>query len=1534
MSKILTRCIAVVVLTTFFGSTVVTPRAFAATPLLGLPEPGTMVNLSAAFKPVMVKGLTVHPENPLMFDFIVSGGDTGLEGQALKDESQKLIKYFLACLTVPEKNWWVNLSPYEKDKIVPQDLGQTDLGRDMLAQDYVLKQITASLIYPEKKIGKDFWDRVYQKAQAQFGSTEIPVNTFNKVWVLADKAEVLERNNTAFVVGAHLKVMLDSDYLAMQKNSATTRGLVENLSPSRLPSDVALNVKAPQVNPVSTNVASQIIREIVLPELEKEVNAGQNFAQLRQIYHALILANWYKTRLKDALLNQVYANQGKVNGIDLADKTVKDKIYERYLTAYKKGVFNYIKEEASTPRKYFSGGLQQGVAAVKPVVRTNPLPSDVAQLSSDLNLSKVNFALANPDLAQVSDAAMTTIMLPPAAKIDRGLTEALAVYAGAVYGVNPTGVQRLTNFIFDVNGKEEPRDILSLLRPDATGKAPVSFDKPEYKNVPYYSATALFSIWVGENYSFDFIPQEDQEHIDEEKIVFRFLAGLDNDENVVVEKLAHWRERHGYSVEEALGIIQWAKRQLQEIKNILSLENKPVLPSASTSTTSTGKIQLLKSALIEVKSTLNLSQNEEELATVLVNAVNVPQFIESLATLFAIPPDIKPAVIKEGVVVEQAKVVKTSAEKVANEFKNVGILNVDKLSTEVILNAQDKMLLLIPRLRALKAASLKNTDSKTVLDVINRPNLEKVMLQHLNKTSFINSLRGFNPSIIDYFYNLSDSNTFSILFDKNERPVVTVTTDDFSRVVMDRQQGKLGVDKNVETRALIPPSQDIINQRVLEWANLTESERVRLIAKEVDMFQKGLVAAIIMAGGEATRYGGPKAFKEVTPELGEFLGIKADNLRWFINTFGKEVPLFLLSSETRIESFKQQLAQRNFYGLKESLFKWYVQGSVDTFIPTDAEIDTLSVGAELKEKFKKAAALLRQENPDGIYRFQGKKRPVVPGHLDAVSAFIISGRLTDALEAGIEYLPVFNIDNLKAILKNQGLYAQFAESGADFGFILAEKNIVFEFENLIDSAKKIPKVFVRFKENVISLDDVEVFQGEVTKDGYRFVINTFSKTVDVIDVLSGEVVGKVIKKKPETGGTLVQYGDSGEVTMKEGFELPASFPHELAPFFNSNTVLIRAKSLLRILGLPENEEGISKLKNMSFDERSSLVREKIVKQVRANFELKEHAVEGDFNEYGKVEENKLTGRKETKINVSQITRIMLQVAQLSDVKVQYYFMPRFGDFAPVKTPDDAIGAARNSADDLKKYTLKNSDKAMATKLKIPASSITQPVVTSIPQRKPGMTLMRLREKEKYKLIKIAPPIINRQGIDSKIKKVDQAMTAIGNNVINEPVDSLRNIAFSLIQEQREAKRDEALYFELDQPDTEGRYLGALRKFVSAKIVGLEKEIIDAGKLDADDLANAKDSMSLPDYVAELQTMADQAMRGGIDFNPANLGMTVTQENGGVKMTIDPAEIERMKKQGVSGFTPVIINIVPIANIFPLLGLEAPSRRDNEQLAGV
>ncbi len=114
----------------------------------------------------------------------------------------------------------INLSPYESDRVIPENFGDTEMGRDLLAQDYMLKQLSASLMFPEEELGEEFWSRVHEKAYAKFGTTDIPMNTFNKIWIVPEKSVVYEQEGgaSAFVVEKHLKVMLEEDYVALEHN--------------------------------------------------------------------------------------------------------------------------------------------------------------------------------------------------------------------------------------------------------------------------------------------------------------------------------------------------------------------------------------------------------------------------------------------------------------------------------------------------------------------------------------------------------------------------------------------------------------------------------------------------------------------------------------------------------------------------------------------------------------------------------------------------------------------------------------------------------------------------------------------------------------------------------------------------------------------------------------------------------------------------------------------------------------------------------------------------------------------------------------------------------------------------------------------------------------------------------------------------------------------------------------------------------------------------------------------------------------------
>lgn len=422
------------IVASIFSISVIMPANAYAQPVFSLPAPGAMVSLSNAFSPIVIKGIEIFPEDPFKFNFYVDTGESNISEAALQEESSKLIKYFLASLTVPENDMWVNLSPYEKDRIIPDAFGVTEMGRDLLAQDYLLKQITASMLFPEKHLGEIFWNKIYEKAYEEYGVKDIDVSTFNKVWIIPEKAVVYEHENSAFVIEQHLKVLVEEDYLALQdqidqdpklKNTTSTSG--------QLP------------------LATKIIKELIIPELEKEVNEGSNFANLRQIYHSMILATWFKRNLKASILGKVYVGKNKIGGVDIEDKEAKKKIYDQYLEAFKIGVYNTIKEDYDPvtqeiiERKYTSGGIF-GSHVEKVFEETSNISeeqsTDIAMLAKDERLKQVSSTLNTKTDAKVQ--------IP----MNYGIYSGAQYANGEIIGgeiLNPQGAEDLRQFRLQLN---------------------------------------------------------------------------------------------------------------------------------------------------------------------------------------------------------------------------------------------------------------------------------------------------------------------------------------------------------------------------------------------------------------------------------------------------------------------------------------------------------------------------------------------------------------------------------------------------------------------------------------------------------------------------------------------------------------------------------------------------------------------------------------------------------------------------------------------------------------------------------------------------------------------------------------------------------------------------------------------------------------------------------------------------------------------------------------------------------------------------
>lgn len=247
------------------------------------------------FQPPHLKGLKVSKEEG-KFEFVINKGDVRLSENEQSANYQELIDYFNTSLSVKDDFQWVNLSAYEANRMLPKELSGTTMGRNLLAQDCMLKQLTASFMHPDSPIGREYWDAVYAKAQLLYGTSKLPFRSFQKVWITPIKAEVYEKDgdlttepgffhapgcNIVYVLEHVLGVKCEQDLVAASYNQDSKQAQVE-------------------LHPVSTDFSKtedftlDIFREIVLPKIQEEVNEGEHFAELRRIYSAMVLASWMK----------------------------------------------------------------------------------------------------------------------------------------------------------------------------------------------------------------------------------------------------------------------------------------------------------------------------------------------------------------------------------------------------------------------------------------------------------------------------------------------------------------------------------------------------------------------------------------------------------------------------------------------------------------------------------------------------------------------------------------------------------------------------------------------------------------------------------------------------------------------------------------------------------------------------------------------------------------------------------------------------------------------------------------------------------------------------------------------------------------------------------------------------------------------------------------------------------------------------------------------------------------------------------------
>jgi tetratricopeptide (TPR) repeat protein len=274
-----------------------------------LPDPHSLLPQSLRYAEPSLKGIRLFPDDPLRIDFLFDKGDEHTVSDA---QMRVLIRYFLAAVTLPQEMLWVNLSPYEKDRVAEEAVVRTELGRDMLAQDYLLKQFSSSLTDPATALGRAYWKEVVRSDQG----------VQRKIWIVPDRSEVFETGNSAFLGRTSLKTLTSAN-------------------------ESSIDVRA---------------TKMLLPAVDKEVNGGKRFAPMRQVYKAVLLGLWFKKRVASSFYAS-YIDAQKTGGIDASDARVREMIFKRYAEAFKKGAYDKVvalsddKRSSGVRRRYFAGGV-------------------------------------------------------------------------------------------------------------------------------------------------------------------------------------------------------------------------------------------------------------------------------------------------------------------------------------------------------------------------------------------------------------------------------------------------------------------------------------------------------------------------------------------------------------------------------------------------------------------------------------------------------------------------------------------------------------------------------------------------------------------------------------------------------------------------------------------------------------------------------------------------------------------------------------------------------------------------------------------------------------------------------------------------------------------------------------------------------------------------------------------------------------------------------------------------------------------------
>jgi hypothetical protein len=309
---------------------------------------------------ISIRSISSGTGNAEIFNYVMSakmgsGGSLGID----PEKSTKLsYDAFFIALTVPDQKFWVNLNPWEPKRLVGEGLEKTDVGKVMLDADLQMKRDISNFGNPcAGKLGEHYWAQLEEKrkelaaalVQKYPGELKDPDKIFflpvTRNWIVPDKVEYMESGDQVYIVNSSLSIKSEevdehSDYK------------LKNIDSSSLSEATKRDLKEAAIEFSKYN--RKIKEQDILPLEIKEVNTAPRFADLRNVYNSIALAQWYKNKYRNSTgMYSTYLDTSNLTGLTSVSEWTPENIWEGYRNSFEKGEYTCEKKE-----QYTSGNIE------------------------------------------------------------------------------------------------------------------------------------------------------------------------------------------------------------------------------------------------------------------------------------------------------------------------------------------------------------------------------------------------------------------------------------------------------------------------------------------------------------------------------------------------------------------------------------------------------------------------------------------------------------------------------------------------------------------------------------------------------------------------------------------------------------------------------------------------------------------------------------------------------------------------------------------------------------------------------------------------------------------------------------------------------------------------------------------------------------------------------------------------------------------------------------------------------------------------